>query len=102
MRILTTSQFAEALGVSTRTVERWLAAEKVKPAWRTPGRQARFTQAQVDALACPDRDVKLHGSNDGEAEPSTPSGTTPPPGNEEASAWARKKRAKRDVASLLS
>lgn len=44
---LTMSQFADALGVSTRTVQRWIANGQVVPAHRTLGGHARFTEAQV-------------------------------------------------------
>jgi excisionase family DNA binding protein len=44
---LTTSQAAQALGVSLATVRRWSDAG-VLPGYRTPGGQRRFSQEQID------------------------------------------------------
>jgi excisionase family DNA binding protein len=51
---LSVGSFARELGVTTRTVERWIAAKRVTPAWRTLGGHARFTWEQVEALKRPD------------------------------------------------
>lgn len=44
---LTTSQAAQALGVSMATVRRWSDAG-VLPGYRTPGGQRRFSREQID------------------------------------------------------
>ncbi|NYZ11188.1 excisionase family DNA-binding protein [Azospirillum sp. RWY-5-1] len=47
---LTIAEFAAALGVSTRSVERWVSQGLVSPAWRTPGGHARFGRDQIEEL----------------------------------------------------
>jgi len=44
---LSTSQFAKTVGVSTRTVERWVANGKIQP-MRTPGGHSRFTAKDIE------------------------------------------------------
>ena len=46
---LTTSQAAEALGVSQGTIRRWSDSGYL-PSYRTPGGQRRFSQLQIDAF----------------------------------------------------
>lgn len=46
---LSTSEFAEAVGRSSRTVERWVEGGRIVPAFRTKGGHSRFNQAQVEA-----------------------------------------------------
>ena len=46
---LSKRKISEALGVSTRTIDRWVAAGKIKPG-RTPGGELVFTGEQRDRL----------------------------------------------------
>ncbi|WP_433557690.1 helix-turn-helix domain-containing protein [Pseudonocardia xinjiangensis] len=41
-KLLTTTELAAALSVSTKTVHRWLAAKRISPAYTTPGNQYRW------------------------------------------------------------
>ena len=41
-RLLSTAEAARAIGVSPRSLSRWVSEGKVKPNIRTPGGQARF------------------------------------------------------------
>ena len=42
VRYLTTSQAADELGIAVSTLQSWAAKGLVRPAWRTPGGQARW------------------------------------------------------------
>lgn len=45
--IYTVSQFAKAVGVSVRTLQRWDRDGTFKPAWRLPNGDRRYTGAQL-------------------------------------------------------
>lgn len=45
---LTSMQVARLLGVSTRTVGKWLERGLIAPTWRTLGGHARFTTEDVE------------------------------------------------------
>jgi excisionase family DNA binding protein len=47
---LTVGGLARELGVAARTVDRWIAAKTITPAWRTLGGHARSAQEQAEAL----------------------------------------------------
>jgi 8-oxo-dGTP pyrophosphatase MutT (NUDIX family) len=47
-RYLTSREAADALGVAVSTLQYWAANKKVKPAWRTPGGQARWDLADLE------------------------------------------------------
>ena len=51
-RYLTTSQAADELGIPVSTLQYWAAKGRITPAWRTPGRMARWDledlQRQLD------------------------------------------------------
>ncbi len=46
-RLLLTSELAQRLGVSPRTLQRWRNAGWIKPAWTTIGGQARWIESDV-------------------------------------------------------
>jgi hypothetical protein len=48
--MLSSTEFAEIIGVTTRTLARWHAAGKLIPAYVLPSGERRYSQAQVDGL----------------------------------------------------
>lgn len=46
-RFIRPAEFADRIGVSTRTLARLVAAGKIVPAVRTEGRHGRYTEAQA-------------------------------------------------------
>jgi len=50
--LVTSSEAAEALGVSVKTITRWVAAEKLSPVKRLPGKRGAmlFDSADIEAL----------------------------------------------------
>lgn len=66
---LTPVQFRAVLGISRRTLQRWVAKGLVEPAFRTPNGHARYTSVEVAAakgLPVPedDADVDLDGDDE--------------------------------------
>jgi excisionase family DNA binding protein len=51
--LLSPRQAADRLGVTTRTLRRYVEAGKLTPADRTPGGHSRFDPAALDALKPP-------------------------------------------------
>lgn len=49
--LLTTAQVAEITGKDRSTVTRWVAADKLTPAIRTPGGALLFRRSDVERLA---------------------------------------------------
>jgi excisionase family DNA binding protein len=49
--LLTTAQVADIAGVDRSTVTRWVGADKLTPAIRTPGGALLFARADVERLA---------------------------------------------------
>jgi hypothetical protein len=48
--MLSSTEFAEIIGVTTRTLARWHADGKLIPAYVLPSGERRYSQAQVDGL----------------------------------------------------
>lgn len=48
----TTAEAAQALGVSVKTITRWVAAEKLSPVKRLPGKRGAmlFDSADIEAI----------------------------------------------------
>jgi excisionase family DNA binding protein len=46
-RLLSTSEAAKALGISPRSLSRWVRMGKIRPTLVTPGGQARFDLEQL-------------------------------------------------------
>jgi excisionase family DNA binding protein len=46
--LLTSTDVAKRLGVSNRTVARWVREGKLKPTWTTVGGQSRFRWSEVE------------------------------------------------------
>jgi len=68
---LTPVQFRRVLGVSSRTLQRWVAKGLVEPAFRTPTGHARYTSAEVAAaqgLPVPEGDADVDSDEDDEIE----------------------------------
>jgi MerR HTH family regulatory protein len=68
---LTPVQFRRVLGISSRTLQRWVAKGLVEPAFRTPLGHARYTSAEVAAakgLPVPDEDADVDPEEDDETE----------------------------------
>ena len=48
-KLYTTQEVADLVGVSSRTIQLWAAADVIK-AWKTPGGHRRFPEAEVNRL----------------------------------------------------
>lgn len=50
--LVTSSEAAAALGVSVKTITRWVAAEKLSPVKRLPGKRGAmlFASADIEAI----------------------------------------------------
>jgi excisionase family DNA binding protein len=71
--MLKTKEFAAAVGVSVKTVERYVAAKKIIPL-RTPGGHARFTHEDIEQW----HDLKEQSRGSRSVEKSTtPTGPSP-------------------------
>lgn len=53
-KAMTSAQFAAFVGLSYRTIQRYLADGRLQPAHRTPGGHARFTADQKELFICRD------------------------------------------------
>lgn len=76
---LTPVQFRAVLGISRRTLQRWVAKGLVEPAFRTPTGHARYTSVEVAAaqgLPVPDEDADVDPEEDDEIEPADGSAVT--------------------------
>src|SRR3546814_149943 len=91
---LTTTQLAEELAVSSRTVLRWAKAGWIQPKYYTPGGWARFGPEQVAELRNLRQKPVRHGGNVREPADEMRRGTECEPGAEDF-AFARRMRALR-------
>ena len=87
---LSLSKFAEAVGVTTRTVERWLVSGKLKPTHYTLGGHGRYSAKQVEL-------IRASGGKPAEPDPKTPEAE-----RAEAAAWVRSRLARRQLRATLA
>ena len=103
---MTAVQFAAFVGLSYRTIQRYLADGRLQPHHRTPGGHARFTPEQKEAFVCREPQERCPGSKC-EAASTTSIGTPRPRipkarDGRSALAFARETRLRRKLASLPS
>jgi hypothetical protein len=101
MAFLSTAAFAQAAGVTIRTIERHMASGKLTPDHYTPGGHARFSPTQVEQLQCRAPKEQPRGSEQ-EIASITPSGILSAPDAQSVNLSVQRMLAKRRLRSHRS
>lgn len=103
MKLMSIGAFAKACGVSTRTIQRYVADKKIQPVGHSEGGHMRFGKHQIEEFNATWRDPRgtPRGFKRGRAS-TTRTGTTRAADRQSASRFVRETALKRKIVSQNS